>query len=140
MVQLSTHGALGYTIPKGISKNICLITTCLKLKEALEIQKQNIEWWMFNVLENYIRKVESLIFFTFEKLSIETEFSHKYLKGHFFLISVSRGIFACEILKLYKHFENTPDRSSHLRCSVKKCVLRNLQNSQENTCARVSLF
>ena len=95
---------------------------------------------MFNVSENYIRKVKSLIFFTFEKLSIETEFSHKYLKGHFFLIGVSRGIFTCEILKLYKHFENTPDRSSHLRCSVKKGVLRNLQNSQENTCARVSFL
>ena len=95
---------------------------------------------MFNVLENYIRKVKSLVFLTFEKLSIETEFSHKYLKGHFFLIGVSRGIFTGEILKLYKHFENTPDRSSHLRCSVKKGVLRNLQNSQENTCARVSFL
>ena len=39
---------------------------------------------MFNVLENYVRKVKSLVFLTFEKLSIETEFSHKYLKGHFF--------------------------------------------------------
>ena len=26
------------------------------------------------------------------------------------------------------------------RCSVKKSVLRNLENSQENTCARVSFF
>ena len=29
--------------------------------------------------------------------------------------------------------------SSHRRCFVRKGVLRNLQNSQENTCARVSL-
>ena len=29
-------------------------------------------------------------------------------------------------------------RSSHWRCSVKKSVLKNFENSQENTCARVS--
>ena len=32
------------------------------------------------------------------------------------------------------------DRSSHQRCSVKKDVLKNLQNSQENTCPRVSFL
>ena len=32
------------------------------------------------------------------------------------------------------------DRSSHQRCSVKKMFLEILQNSQENTCARVSFF
>ena len=31
-------------------------------------------------------------------------------------------------------------RSSHRGCSVRKGVLRNLQNSQENTCARVSFL
>ena len=32
------------------------------------------------------------------------------------------------------------NKSSHQRCTIKKSVLRNLQNSQENTCARVSLL
>ena len=31
-------------------------------------------------------------------------------------------------------------RSSHQSCSVKKVLLEMLQNSQENTCARVSFF
>ena len=31
-------------------------------------------------------------------------------------------------------------RSSHRRCSARKGALRNSQNSQENTCARVSFF
>ena len=31
-------------------------------------------------------------------------------------------------------------RSSHRRCPVEKDVLKNLKNSQENTCARVSFF
>ena len=32
------------------------------------------------------------------------------------------------------------DRNSHHRCSVKKIFLENSQNSQENTCARVSFL
>ena len=35
---------------------------------------------------------------------------------------------------------NTPYRSSHRRCSVKKVFLEILQNSQENTCARASIL
>ena len=31
-------------------------------------------------------------------------------------------------------------RSSHQKCSIKKVFLENLQNSQENTCARVSFL
>ena len=31
-------------------------------------------------------------------------------------------------------------RSSHRRCSIKKMFLKNSQNSQENTCARVSFL
>ena len=31
-------------------------------------------------------------------------------------------------------------RSSHQRCCIKKFVLKNSQNSQENTCARVSFL
>ena len=31
-------------------------------------------------------------------------------------------------------------RSSHRRCSIKKVILETSQNSQENTCARVSLL
>ena len=49
------------------------------------------------------------------------------------------------IMECYCHYKsnnihNTPNRSSHQRCSVKKGVLRNSQNSQENTCARVCNF
>ena len=49
------------------------------------------------------------------------------------------------IMECYCHYKsnnihNTPNRSSHQRCSVKKDVLRNSQNSQENTCARVCNF
>ena len=41
------------------------------------------------------------------------------------------------------HVSVFPDksfRSSHTRCSVKKGVLRITQNSQENTCAKVSFL
>ena len=36
--------------------------------------------------------------------------------------------------------KTTRDRGSHLGCSVKKVFLEILQNSQENTCARVSFL
>ena len=44
--------------------------------------------------------------------------------GHYFIAHCCPSI--CEKL-----------RSSHLRCSVRRCVLR---NSQESTCARVSFL
>ena len=41
---------------------------------------------------------------------------------------------------LYTHNEVAYFRSSHRRCSVRKGVLKNSQNSQENTCARASFL
>ena len=64
-------------------------------------------------------------------------------------VSVTTGcpeeIFFWKFWKMYKNTRNKiPDtenfRSSHRRCSVKKGVIRNLQNSQQNICARASFL
>ena len=38
--------------------------------------------------------------------------------------------------KIYS--QKKESRSSHWRCSIKRSVLKNLENSQENTCARAA--
>ena len=49
-------------------------------------------------------------------------------------------IFSQFVPKLLEKKASRVSRSSHRRCSVRKCVLRNFENSQEKTCARVFFF
>ena len=49
-------------------------------------------------------------------------------------------IFSQFVPKLLEKKASRVSRSSHRRCSVRKGVLRNFENSQEKTCARVFFF
>ena len=50
------------------------------------------------------------------------------------------GGFSLIIMQKHKMVESECVRSSQQRCSVKELFLEILQNSQENTCARVSFL
>ena len=132
-LQIKTSPVLFYFFPNILNVKVCILQT--RRSQTSD----------FNILSFWISICFFIMFSTFA--NSEKHMSFTFTEGEFcWLLNFSFIYFFFPqfstpflfILPIGPCQTSTMNRSSHRRCSVKKVLLEILQNSQENTCSRVS--